>query len=295
MTKFYSKRKRNQPTELIYHLADDVRSRILSTFEDYLRDQFCIEDLLAMVGRELRKAYGYLSRSGYDAANVSDHPVVNHFYLCDDDHALDFIEACFQCKAYSGKQLGVDAINEIFQEVGIGYELTPWIERGRKIKTADQLEVEFPIIIRKDDQWVHEQVIEPVLRILSDREFTVAYEEFVDALKAYRHDEFADCMTSCCSSFESTLKTICAGNNWEYDPNKDTCSRLVAMCKDKGLFHPFYAPLFESVGTIRNKLGDAHGRGPKNMYDVMPMHAKHYLSSTASHILFLHDCYQAGK
>ena len=96
-------------------------------------------------------------------------------------------------------------------------------------------------------------------------------------------------MTSCASSFESLLKTICSLNQWQFDPERDACSKLVGVCKTNGLFHPFYAATFEAIGTIRNKLSDAHGRGPKEIYIATKSHAEHFLRITASHMLFLHE------
>src|SRR4051794_21857001 len=58
-------------------------------------------------------------------------------------------------------------------------------------------------------------------------------------------------------------------------------------CNANGLFPPFYAPIFEAVGTIRNKMGDAHGRGPTPLYAVAKEHADHMLQMTSAHITLL--------
>ena len=129
MTKFYSKRKKDQPEELRYDIPEDCRARILAVMQDFVGTaQNSFDRLLSSVGHELRKAYGYLDKPSYHAARVSDDPVIDHFFQCEDDLALDFIEAYLQDKLYTGQQAGVDAINDVFSDMGIGYELTPWAE-----------------------------------------------------------------------------------------------------------------------------------------------------------------------
>lgn len=296
MARLFSKRKKNYPTELRYDLPDNVRSRIIEVFKDYCNEaNGGFDELIAKVGNVLFKAYGFLSKSAYAAARRSDHPVIEHFFVCNDEQAIDFIEVCFQQFVYNGGQSGVDDINEIFRECGIGYELTPFIEHqveketnlfGKK-RLRTVLEYEYPKVIQRNDQIMHESVIEPALELLSDSRFRVANSEIIKAHSALRSGEFEDAITLSCSAFESFLKTILDIRGWSFDANHDTCAKLISICRDKNLFPPFYCSAFEAIGTIRNKLGDAHGRGPQVSHQAQQENAEHMIQTTSAHMLFI--------
>lgn len=301
MSTFYSRRNQPPPAMLRYDFPDDVRSRILAAFPDYLDEHHGgMRRLLDDVGNVLFKQYGGLFRPGYEAARRSDDPVVEHFYCSDTEHALDFIEACFQVFNYNGGQQGVDAINAILREHGIGFEFTRYIEHhvqkegtmfGRKRK-GTYIEREFPRAIRRDNQLIHAEVTAPSLELLAHSALRVANTEMLQAYSAFRAARHEDAITSCGSAFESVLKTICDQKGWAYDRDKDTCSTLVDICYKNGLVPSFYVELFKRVGTVRNKLGDAHGRGPVPLHDVEAAHAEHMLHMTSSHIILL--CRLAG-
>ncbi len=112
----FSKRNAPPPAQLQYDLPEQVRTRILAVFKDLCGEpQGGFEGLLHEVGNRLFKEYGGLRASSYRAARRSDHPVIEHFYCCEPNEALDFIEACFQPFVYTGRQQGVDEINTIFR------------------------------------------------------------------------------------------------------------------------------------------------------------------------------------
>lgn len=292
MTKFYSRRKSLPPKVLRYDIPPDIRTRILAVFSDHSYEPHGgFFKLLEDVGNALFKQYGGLSRSMYAAARRSENPVIDHFFSCSDEYALDFIEACFQQPVYNGRQKGVDEINEIFHEAGIGYELTPFVEHPIETSWLGRLrkgiEYEFPRVIRRDDQLIHQEIIEPTLKLLSDSRLRVANSEMLKAHSALRHGDLEDAITLAGSAFESLLKTICDIKGWSYDRNRDTSSRLVNICRDHNLFPPFYVPIFEAAGTIRNKLSDAHGRGPTPQYQVTREYAEHMVQMTSSHMLLI--------
>jgi hypothetical protein len=83
------------------------------------------------------------------------------------------------------------------------------------------------------------------------------------------------------------MKTICTRKNWNFNPDKDTCGSLVKALATNGLFYPFYSPLFEAVGTIRNKMGDAHGRGPAPQHTPDKEYADHMLQFTSANITMM--------
>lgn len=295
MPRLFSKRSKSYPTELRYDIPQDVRTRILVVFENNCHEtNGGFVELLNNVGRKLIKEYGYIHQSAFRAARRSDNPIIEHFYLCEEEKALDFVELCFQQFNYSGGQEGVDEINEIFRETGSGYELTPYIERKVKKENArfgragTIIEHEYPTIILKKNTFIHEEVIAPALQLLSDARFHVANKEFLKAHSAIRIGDSEDAITLTCSTFESFLKTIIELKGWTYDPQHATCSKLINICRDNGLFPAFYAPVFEAIGTIRNKIGDAHGRGPTKPHDAKQENADHMVQMVSTHMLFLY-------
>lgn len=259
MARLFSKRNRPPPLEVSYEISAQVRRRILAVLESYSAGSLGgLRRILDDVGNRLIKEYGGLCAPGYEAARLSDDPVEEHFYSCDDEQALDFIEACFQSFGYQGGQKGVEEINEIFCEHGIGYELTRFTEYevekevalyGRK-KKRTVIEREYPQILRKDHQLIHKQVIEPALELLSGPMLRVANSEMLKAHAAVRDGDYEDAITLCGSAFESVLKTICDAKKWPHDPDRDTFAKLIEICRDHGLFSPFYVPIFVATGTF---------------------------------------------
>jgi len=297
MSGLFSKRHTQPPDRYRYDLPHEVRLRIFHTIEqvrDSLGNPLDIDRMLQEVGQRILREYGGLMRPGYEAARVSDHPVIEHFFSSHDEMALDFIEMCFQVWGNCGQQSGVDAINEVLRDASVGYELTPFVEIqtskpgtlfGKRCGTI--VEYRYPKFVRKDEQFTHETIIRPCLGLLANPRFQTANAEMLKAHDDYRKGKYADAVTSCGSAFESVLKTICDHHGWAYDSDKDTCSRLVSICRDNGLFPPFYVPIFEATGTIRNKLGDVHGRGPAPMYAVGKEHVDHMIQMTSAHIILL--------
>jgi len=294
----FSRRTAPQPDSYRYDIPENVRWRILHTIKrlsERWQESFDLVEMLQEVRDNLLQQYGGLYRPSYDAASLHSDPVLNHFLCGPDGMALDFIETCFHTRGGCGRQDGVSAFNAIFEEEAIGYELTPWQEfetnepaylLGRLLG-GKSIRIEFPKIIKKDDQFTHREIVRPCLAILTHPKLQTANAEMLKAHEDYRKGNYADAITSCGSAFESVLKTICDHLGWSFDPDKDTCSKLVGICKDNGLFPSFYSPIFEATGTIRNKLGDAHGRGPAPMYTVGKEHVDHMLQMTSAHIILI--------
>lgn len=227
---------------------------------------------------------------------MGDNAVKDHFLACPDEQALDFVEACFQLPIQCGGQRAVDEINAAFRQEGVGYELTkflgPSTPKGGVIIGKQIAPDQLPRIVRVNEQTVHTKMVAPALSLLTNPVLAVANVEMLKAFSDHRAGRHEDAITACGSAFESVMKTICDQKRWTYDKDKDTCSKLVDTCHANGLFPSFYIDLFKRVGTVRNKLGDAHGRGPIPQHDVEAAHAEHMLHMTCSHIIFL--CRLAG-
>lgn len=296
MAQTFSQRNRLQPSVLRYDLPDHVRKRILTVLKQTGESvsQFYLHKVLDELRDKLLAQYGGLRHPGYEAAIQAPNPVIEHFLCCDVAMALDYIELWFKCWSYRPAcAQAVDAVNEVLREEGIGYELSPWVERfidtppNSIFKGAKEIETQYPEFVRKDSQFTHANIVEPALDVLAKPEFAQANKEMLDAFAKHRRGDFDGALTSCGAAFESVFKTICTFKKWPYDPGKDTLSKLVDICKDRGLFPPFYVEVFKSVGTVRNKLSDAHGRGPVPLYDVGQDHLEHLIHLASAHIVFL--------
>lgn len=296
MPSFFSQRNAPPPSQLRYDVPEVVRSRVLAILDHHIGDERSMRIFLSQMEDLLSRQYGHLRAPGYEAARQSSIPVIEHFHCCTHEEALDFIEACFQLSVQCGGQHAVDEINGAFRQEGVGYELTKFhgpatakgsVIIGRKI-APDQL----PRIVRVDDQAAHSTMVAPALVLLTNPILAVANAEILKAFADHRSGRHEDAITACGSAFESVLKTLCDQKKWAYDRDKDTCSKLVEICHANGLFPSFYVELFKRVGTVRNKLGDAHGRGPVPQHDVEAAHAEHMLHMVSSHIILL--CRLAG-
>lgn len=291
----FSQRNTPPPSQLSYDVPDKVRRRVAAIVEQstghdsqqrFFRE---LEDLLL-------REYGSLCEAGNNAACRNKVRVIEHFLACSDEYALDFIEACFRPEIYALGPKGVDEINRVFREEGIGYELSKFIGGsdvpGWREFGGPTGKKQYPRIIRIDNQYVHANVVTPALELLNNPVLAVANREMLKAHSDHRSGQHEDAITACGSAFESVLKTICDQKEWPYDTDKDTCANLVEICRAKGLFPRFYTKLFENVGTVRNNLGDAHGRGPAPTHTVEAANAEHMLHMTAANVVLL--CKLAG-
>jgi hypothetical protein len=139
----------------------------------------------------------------------------------------------------------------------------------------------FPTIVKKNEKLLHCQAVQPCLHVLSNTRFATANTELLNAFEEYRKGKYADAITDAGAAVESVLKIICTQKRWSYDRDKDTCSKLLDICRTHALFHPFYKPILEVTATIRNRIGDAHGKGPKPEYRATKELADHMLNTAA--------------
>lgn len=292
---------RNSPVQDTYRysIPDRVRSRLLHTIrlclEAFRSGNLSIEAVLDEMYDKIMQRYGSLRVSVNEAAAISKNAVVLHFFRCTDEEVMDFLEMCFETRWHCGRQTTVDAINRVFEEENIGYELTPYSETytdgatlfGHFSPTAKTVHPHLPKAVRKDEKLLHAETVKPCLHALTDPRFGTANGELLNAFDEYRQGKYGDAVTDAGAAFESVLKIICTYKGWTYDKEKDTCSKLLDVCREKGLFHPFYKPILEGAATIRNKIGDAHGKGPKPDYPATKELADHMLYTVCNNINLL--------
>ncbi len=207
------------------------------------------------------------------------------------DKALDVIEIAFcyieryvdsfvrqnEYTAYTERKISPDgAINKLnrrFRENGVGYQY----ESGQ--------------IIRVDSQWVHAEVVQPALHMLSNPMYKGANAEYLNAHEHYRKGRYKESLNGCLKAFESCIKTICKKRGWTYT-EKNSASSLIQIVFDNELIQPFMKSHFSAlrntlesgVPSMRNKLS-AHGQAEETTVpDYIAAYALHL---TASNILLL--------
>ncbi|EJG0885848.1 hypothetical protein C4H02_RS03750 [Vibrio parahaemolyticus] len=168
----------------------------------------------------------------------------------------------------------IDELNKRFKEHGIGFQFT-----GNEI-------------IRVDSELLHSEAVKPALRLLNQKHYDGAQEEFLAAYEHYRHGRYKESLNDCLKSFESTMKSICDKQGWKYQTNV-TSKGLIQICFDNGLIPAFWQQqmtslrslLESSVPTGRNKLS-GHGQGSESV-EIPEYLVAYMLHMTASTLVFL--------
>jgi hypothetical protein len=301
MGKLYSQRNRPQPDTLRYDVPTEIRRRILATWR-----QIANRSPAPVVFNLMLEEAGELLESKYPLVDKNDgvwrkppETVIRHFQYCDAEQSLDFIEACL-CADHNPGPAGVNAVNEIFLDEGIGYSLTPYT-----VSSIDNpsnplgrfglypQEITYPQIIRRDSEFSHSELVDPAIHLLSGSRYGVANREFLQGLKHYRHGDFEACLNECLKTFESIMKIICDAKKWPYDAARATAKPLIQTCIDNDLFPTFsesqltaLRTLLESgVPTLRNKKA-GHGAG-STPHNVPAELARYAINLTASTVLLL--------
>ncbi len=175
---------------------------------------------------------------------------------------------------YRPLENAVGTINARFKESGIGFSL----EDGR--------------IMEKSTEFTHVEMTVPALRVLSEKRFAGANEEFRKAHDAYKVGDYKDCISNCLKAFESVVKSIADEQKWGLDPNA-TAKALINALLDNDYIPAFMQTQFGSlrtflesgIPTVRNKTS-GHGQGAEPI-EVPKALAAYQLHQTAAVIVFL--------
>lgn len=215
----------------------------------------------------------------------------------DDAIFLDFVEYIFRVDAFFHVALPdqqvIDEVNDLFRIDNLPYHLTNFVREevsedwdqiprrgGITIKT-----LAYPRIVLRASELEHQEVIAPTLRFLEHHALRNANLEFLEALEAFRKNDFGNSLTHCGSAFESALKVICDEHRWPYNQT-DTAAVLVRTVVERASLDSYFEPLLMIVATLRNRLSKAHGAGARER--VVPRHlARYAINATGSAILLL--------
>jgi hypothetical protein len=297
--RLFSRTKKPKPDTYQYTFPEQARNRILLAFKHLAKDDYApngsFDSLLEDLGDKLAREYGGLVQSTRAADRVSPNRVIEHFFRCSDPQVIDFILTAFRSWHYQANQRGVDEINRILREEGIGYEFTGYVTRYvEKLddsrlgggRTRNVIEHDYPEVIEKHEEYTHGAIVKPCLAVLAAPMFKVANAEMLKAHEHMRKGSFDDALTCCGAAYESVMKTICDAKGWTYSP-KETCAKLVTNLQSHGLIPDFYHELFKSPGIIRNTLSSAHGRGPTRAHAADGPRVHHMIQVTSANILLM--------
>ncbi len=237
----------------------------------------------------LCREYGEFRLSQEAALGRYDDAVFSFLLKCQEsEKVLDIIEAAFRLVEIFGESPGFrhaseskitpkDAVEELnirFLEHGIGYQF----EASR--------------LIRMDSTIAHAEIVKPGLKILSEKPYSGANEEFLRAFDHYKDGLYPECLNECLKAFESTMKSICQKRGWAHNQT-DTAQKLLGVCFENDLIPPYLQSHFTAlrsslesgVPTVRNKVS-GHGQGTQQV--TVPRYLAGYmLRLTATSILLL--------
>ena len=276
-------------------LPEPLRVQIVHIWMDTLGNDvqhYGMRETYAFIVKALCREYGVFVLPGTKERFGDRNPIEDlvNFFLQERDveRILDAVELSFQfidsctrdvgyLSRHNASEMADGAINELndrFEEHGIGYQYT----NGQ--------------IIRTDSEFIHSEVVKPVLRLLDQSLFAGAQEEFLKAHEHHRKGNAKEALSECLKAFESVMKAICDKRGWQYGSSA-TARPLIQACFTNGLIPPFWEShysslkslLESSVPTGRNKLS-GHGQGTTPT--TVPDHLVAYmLHMTASAIVFL--------
>jgi hypothetical protein len=305
----FSKRQKKQRGEVpdVYTYTDlpgALRAQIvliwldtLGKAEQYYTGQ--VKEAYEFIVNTLCREYGLFRLPG--AKDYGDREYIQelvNFFLQETniEKALDAVELSFRIidrftrkwdylnrqQASEVADAAIEELNSRLKEHGIGYQYSD----GE--------------IIRIDSEFVHAEVVKPVLRLLNQKQFSGAQEEFLKAHEHYRLGNAKEALNESLKAFESVMKAICDKRGWQHSKTA-TAKELIKACLDNGLIPTFWEQhysslrslLESSVPTGRNKLS-GHGQGLTPVQ--VPNHLVAYmLHMTASAIVFLAEAEQKQR
>jgi hypothetical protein len=211
--------------------------------------------------------------------------LANFLLQVDDvEKQLDIVELSFRCidrltrkfdylrkrNASECVDEAISELNDRFKEHGVGFQFV----EGE--------------IVRVDSELLHSEAVKPAMRLLNEKNYQGAQQEFLSAYEHYRHGKNKEALNDCLKSFESTMKAICDKRNWPYQPNA-TSKVLIQVCFDNDLVPSFWqqqlsslrSMLESSIPTGRNKLsGHGQGTSPTTVPDYLVAYMLHMTAST---------------
>lgn len=170
------------------------------------------------------------------------------------------------------KEYAINKLNARFKENGIGLDYV-----------KDRI---FPI----SSTVLYNEAVKPALILMHNPLFSGALNEYQEAYNHYKNGDNKATILSVAKAFESTMKSICELNNWDF--GKGTASALINALFSNDFLPSYYQTqlnslktTLEGLPTIRNKEA-SHGQG-MSVVDI-PDHLTQYaLNLAGTNITFL--------
>ena len=210
---------------------------------------------------------------------------------------LDFLEVSFGPHEHSSRLLWdptgndlIGAINAALERHDSPYFVTPYSYRRVEtfVRPDTQLILEhsisaYPQVYLKQSGVVQEDIIRPVLNLLSDPAFEGANSDFRKALARYRSRDFDGVATSCVAALESAIKVVSAQRRIKIR-GSGLKTLAQSFLSKSGVPHTLRKPI-DFLADARSQEGDAHGHEKKET--ISGAHATFLINLTASLILYL--------
>ena len=281
-----------------YEMPQQLRNRILFVYRDIAADHVTLLDRRNIFWTQMHNSMEYLhGRSNLSNTNspTTEGDMWSFLHTCSTNEFLDFIELSFKLEVSREVVSNdvVDAINEILRFEDAPYQLTRIVEVEEAVEGDSQFgntgymrwSTIHPRIILVDEEVTHREAIVPSLSMLTAPNFKKAHLEFLGAIEDYRKGDYSDCLTKCCSAFESVLKVICQRKKWQFSDN-DTAGALLAIVIGNSDLEGFFEQPLMLIATMRNRLSSSHGAGSKDR--TAERHVAQYaVTSTAAAIVLL--------
>lgn len=272
-------------------LTNEFRNRVLMLLRD--SPQIHFHGFLGELHQKASYLYGKFNLSDPRNNFTPAEDLLEFFTTCSDENCLDIIELIFRSDirgvTWPDNNL-IPEINHFFRVDALPYHLTDYSTEEFESSlfgtptTARRIS-EYPTIIRKDSELIHQNAMNPALILLSSKIFKHANDEFMKALEDHRKGDYRDCLTKCGSAFESVMKVLCAQNSIPFRET-DTASTLLKNLLSGGNLDQFWEQPLILISTLRNRLSSSHGAG--SQAKIIPEHVATYtVNSTASAILLL--------
>lgn len=274
-------------------LSKEFRNRVVMLLQDQQQESFSY--FLEQLHKPVSFLYGKprLSTSASISSRADD--LFEFLFSCKDEHFLDVIELIFKSKlpgiSWPDNPM-ISSINDFLSVDNLpyyltGYTLETYEDSFHGTPTTTSKITEFPRIIRKENEALHQEAIEPALHLLRATMFKHANAEFLRALEDHRKGDFRDCLTKCCSAFESTMKVLCDKQSISFKQT-DSASVLLRALLAKSKLETYWEQPLVLIATLRNRLSSSHGSGTQSI--AVPRHVASYaINATASAIVLLVD------
>lgn len=271
---------RNQLIIIIREIIQDLNNYFSDDIGKAIHNRFCREKGL----KEMSDVYG--SCTAKVEAFIDYAPDVD---------LLDFIDFSFHVFIGLAQSVGykdplgyaeenvenhITELNNRFQQHRLGYEFV----NGK--------------LIQIDSKYIHHEYIKPALNLLHTNGFEGAEEEYTKAFEALRNGDYKSAIIEAEKAFESTMKTICSKNKYQFVPERDSAKKLVEILKVNGFFPSYIethlnnivSTLESGAPAVRNKTS-GHGQG-EDVVIIPDSYAKYVIGTVAVNIVFLVQLYK---